>query len=148
MLLRMLSACAPCIGYWINPTAYSGQDQDPSDETIVGRSRRSDRSAIEHTVNTAQLYTFSNTQQLHILFWFIWTHHNFTLFQWLGVGFNSHPLNTLVDANGVCFFCCCAKWHQMMMKMMNRSESHAVMDRRSRNNTAGPGVEVHQIDKP
>ena len=35
MLLRMLSACAPCIGYWINPTAYSGQDQDPSDETIV-----------------------------------------------------------------------------------------------------------------
>ena len=36
MLLRMLSACAPCIGYWINPTAYSGQDQDPSDETIVG----------------------------------------------------------------------------------------------------------------
>ena len=36
MLLRMLSACAPCIGYWINPTAYSGQDQDPSNETIVG----------------------------------------------------------------------------------------------------------------
>ena len=35
MLLRMLSACAPCIGYWINPTAYSGQDQDPSNETIV-----------------------------------------------------------------------------------------------------------------
>ena len=36
MLLRMLSACAPCIGYWINPTACSGQDQDPSNETIVG----------------------------------------------------------------------------------------------------------------
>ena len=36
MLLRMLSACAPCIGYWINLTACSGQDQDPSNETIVG----------------------------------------------------------------------------------------------------------------
>ena len=35
MLLRMMSACAPCIGFWINPTAYSGQDQDPSNETIV-----------------------------------------------------------------------------------------------------------------
>ena len=35
MLLRMLSACAPCIGFWINPTACSGQDQDPSDETIA-----------------------------------------------------------------------------------------------------------------
>ena len=35
MLLRMLSACAPGIGYLINPTACSGQDQDPSNETIV-----------------------------------------------------------------------------------------------------------------
>ena len=35
MLLRMLSACAPGIGYLINPTACSGQDQDPSDETIA-----------------------------------------------------------------------------------------------------------------
>ena len=32
----MLSACAPCIGHWINPTACSGQDQDPSNETIAG----------------------------------------------------------------------------------------------------------------
>ena len=32
----MLSACAPCMGFWINPTVCSGQDQDPSDETIVG----------------------------------------------------------------------------------------------------------------
>ena len=30
----MLSACAPCIGHWTNPIACSGQDQDPSDETI------------------------------------------------------------------------------------------------------------------
>ena len=36
MLLGMLSACAPYIGFWINPTAYSGQCQDPSDETIAG----------------------------------------------------------------------------------------------------------------
>ena len=35
MLLRMLSACALGIGYLINPIARSGQDQDPSDETIV-----------------------------------------------------------------------------------------------------------------
>ena len=35
MLLRMLSACAPGIGYLINPIACSGQDQDPSNETIV-----------------------------------------------------------------------------------------------------------------
>ena len=36
MLLGMLAACAPCIGFWINPTAYLGQDQDPSNETIAG----------------------------------------------------------------------------------------------------------------
>ena len=36
MLLRMLSACAPGIGYSINPIARSGQDQDPSNETIAG----------------------------------------------------------------------------------------------------------------
>ena len=35
MLLRMLSACAPGIGYLTNPIAYSGQDQDPSNETIA-----------------------------------------------------------------------------------------------------------------
>ena len=35
MLLRMLSACAPCIGHWANPIACSGQDQDPSNETIA-----------------------------------------------------------------------------------------------------------------
>ena len=40
MLLRMLSACAPCIGYWTNPIAYSGQDQDPSNETIAVRSNQ------------------------------------------------------------------------------------------------------------
>ena len=40
MLLRMLSACAPHIGFWINPTAYSGQDQDPSNETIAVRAVR------------------------------------------------------------------------------------------------------------
>ena len=39
MLLRMLSACAPCTRFWINPTAYSGQNQDPSNETIAGLSR-------------------------------------------------------------------------------------------------------------
>ena len=32
----MLSACAPGIGYLTNPIADSGQDQDPSNETIVG----------------------------------------------------------------------------------------------------------------
>ena len=32
MLLRMLSACAPCIG---SIRLHSGQDQDPSNETIV-----------------------------------------------------------------------------------------------------------------
>ena len=37
MLLRMLSACAPGIGYLTNPIAYSGQNQDPSNETIVGQ---------------------------------------------------------------------------------------------------------------
>ena len=26
---------SPCTGCWINPTACSGQDQDPSNETIV-----------------------------------------------------------------------------------------------------------------
>ena len=31
----MLSACAPGIGHLINPIARSGQDQDPSNETIV-----------------------------------------------------------------------------------------------------------------
>ena len=31
----MLSVCAPHSGCLINPTAYSGQDQDPSNETIV-----------------------------------------------------------------------------------------------------------------
>ena len=36
------------------------------------------------TVNTAQLYTFSNTQQLCILFWFIFPHYNFTLYWWWG----------------------------------------------------------------
>ena len=41
MLLRMLSACAPHIGYWINPTACSGQDQDPSNETIVATANMS-----------------------------------------------------------------------------------------------------------
>ena len=35
MLLRMLSACAPGIGCLTNPITYSGQDQDPSNETIV-----------------------------------------------------------------------------------------------------------------
>ena len=35
MHLRMLSACAPHNGFWINPTACSGQDQDPSVETIA-----------------------------------------------------------------------------------------------------------------
>ena len=39
MFLRMLSACAPCLGYWTNPIAYSGQDQDPSNETIVANHR-------------------------------------------------------------------------------------------------------------
>ena len=37
VLLRMLSACAPHIGFWINLTACLGQDQDPSNETIAGR---------------------------------------------------------------------------------------------------------------
>ena len=32
----MLSACAPRTGFWINPTAHAGQDQDPpSNETIA-----------------------------------------------------------------------------------------------------------------
>ena len=40
MLLWMLSACAPDIGYLINPIARSEQDQDPSDETIAGPSQK------------------------------------------------------------------------------------------------------------
>ena len=35
MLLRMLSACAPGTGHLINPIVRSGQDQDPSNETIA-----------------------------------------------------------------------------------------------------------------
>ena len=41
----MLSACAPGIGYLINPTACWGQDQDPSNETIVAEDEVSEEAA-------------------------------------------------------------------------------------------------------
>ena len=61
MLLRMLSACAPGIGYLINPIACSGQDQDPSNETIVAQhpSGKAARSIERVLVNAAGTRLFA-----------------------------------------------------------------------------------------